>query len=304
MTIKEIKDLVANTSSEVETTRVNLILKLAIMEVWLASDIPGMLKKVYLQLGDNAQASFPFDVFAIRGARPVNHINNIQIRQPYAAFTDELNAFGSYTWELVEVSPVHTPIRNAGKLTFTSAVADTNDVTISISGETPHASRASETVTLEAGGLTAESSSVYRRLISLHRTKGEFDVSVSVQSIEVARLPNFAHESRYPVIKVFQLCNGQVGGCCGSGCVEVLYQEHPPSEENDSEVVQPPFDTVVLHKAMETQKRLEDMDVGALAAKARDFLVGSLRNQLAPFRRQPNYRTSGYWQTGGDYSML
>jgi hypothetical protein len=141
------------------------------------NDLDGTIHQVVFDLGTapDKVVTFPWNVGTLKAMRYVNDPDNpIPISKVgiNISHTSEFRAWSRIPYtEITRSSPFHTSLVGFTKLVFSVAAVQTVDILIDVEGVTSVSQTDSETVTIAAGSLTAESVNIYQDVFKITKTK-------------------------------------------------------------------------------------------------------------------------------------
>jgi hypothetical protein len=135
-------------------------------------------------------------------------------------------------WRQIAATPLHTPLTNAGPLTFQISAAEVNPFDIIVNGQTSLAANTTEIITFTPGELVKNSVNLFEPenpfgITSIKKsayTNSDVAVLVSATQTEVGRIPNnqlYASNLRVQILD----WNAGTPFIVGEDCVEVLYKQ-------------------------------------------------------------------------------
>lgn len=203
---------------------------------------------------DSKLVSMPSYVGEVRGARYYDSPLEITLREIRPRY-----AIGSFGIELkdfreVGVSSLAVQMDNYSTLTFSLPEGEvaSEDLSISVIGQTPTASRIEEIVTIAEGENSVETSSNWLGAPTSIRKSAanQFDILVTdAEGEELALIPNNALTSEY---LIWQVRDDNMNGQVSSNSIEILFKmKFEPLVNDGDEFLRSKYDDVILWKFLE-----------------------------------------------------
>lgn len=242
-------------------SKVNAVAK----ELYEGQDITGCLREQTFNIDtenkESSMISLPFYVDQLRGIRfsvlPGGKIAMNDMRPRYHAGRGWGANSYSLPYRIVrEQATLKRDIANASVLTFSVAEAEASDIIIHIVGETSNAARYSETVTIPAGELSADSAGNYITTpvnIEKEAVSAQDIVITDVDANELAVIPNFELKPAYKWLEIID-ANAGVSAFLPTyttfTAIDILYKLRfqPFRNAFDEFVCGPKFDRAIFYQ--------------------------------------------------------
>jgi hypothetical protein len=196
-------------------------------------DLPGSVFEQFFCVDNNKFViTFPWYVGAIRGVRWHDSSRLVTMRDMRPRYHGVPWTQPYLQWRQIAATPLHTPLTNAGPLTFQISAAEVNPFDIIINGQTSMAANTTEIITFTPGELVKNSVNLFEPenpfgITSIKKsayTNSDVAVLVSATQAEVGRIPNnqlYASNLRVQILD----WNAGTPFIVGEDCVEVLYKQ-------------------------------------------------------------------------------
>jgi hypothetical protein len=196
-------------------------------------DLPGSVFEQFFCVDNNKFViTFPWYVGAIRGVRWHDSSRLVTMRDMRPRYHGVPWTQPYLQWRQIAATPLHTPLTNAGPLTFQISAAEVNPFDIIINGQTSLAANTTEIITFTPGELVKNSVNLFEPenpfgITSIKKsayTNSDVAVLVSATQAEVGRIPNnqlYASNLRVQILD----WNAGTPFIVGEDCVEVLYKQ-------------------------------------------------------------------------------
>jgi hypothetical protein len=298
MTFEKIIASVTNVTGETNEERLALILDYALKELWLYTDIPGSLWKVYLDttgLQQQALYTLPNEVYVIRKVRYYRD-EDVQLGTPIACANAERG--NGVSWELTDKSPLQVSLDQGGPLVFgTEKPLAEDGLIIRVEGSTETASRVTETLEFPQGFSQVTPTNAHKAVTRISKSSPTSqNIAIKCSDKPVGTLLNYLPESPYQLIRV--TCPFYLS----SNILEITYKVHPPciSPENSFDEE---FSNVLIAKAIEYQKEFEEVNFQVMAEKAAILLRTAQKNARGQVIRKIQFRSAFTMYDGNYYDL-
>lgn len=196
-------------------------------------DLPGSVFEQFFCVDNNKFViTFPWYVGAIRGVRWHDSSRLVTMRDMRPRYHGVPWTQPYLQWRQISATPLHTPLTNAGPLTFQISAAETQPFDIIINGQTSMAANTTEIITFTPGDLVKNSVNLFEPenpfgITSIKKsayTSSDVAVLVSATQAEVGRIANnqlYASNIRVQILD----WNAGTPFILGEDCVEVLYKQ-------------------------------------------------------------------------------
>ena len=196
-------------------------------------DLPGSVFEQFFCVDNNKFViTFPWYVGAIRGVRWHDSSRLVTMRDMRPRYHGVPWTQPYLQWRQISATPLHTPLTNAGPLTFQISTAETQPFDIIINGQTSMAANTTEIITFTPGDLVKNSVNLFEPenpfgITSIKKsayTSSDVAVLVSATQAEVGRIANnqlYASNLRVQILD----WNAGTPFVLGEDCVEVLYKQ-------------------------------------------------------------------------------
>jgi hypothetical protein len=196
-------------------------------------DLPGSVFEQFFCVDNNKFViTFPWYVGAIRGVRWHDSSRLVTMRDMRPRYHGVPWTQPYLQWRQIAATPLHTPLTNAGPLTFQISAAEVNPFDIIVNGQTSMAANTTEIITFTPGELVKNSVNLFEPenpfgITSIKKsayTNSDVAVLVSATQAEVGRIPNnqlYASNLRVQILD----WNAGTPFIVGEDCVEVLYKQ-------------------------------------------------------------------------------
>ena len=250
-------------------------------------DLPGSVFEQFFCVDNNQHVvTFPWYVGAIRGVRWHDSSRLITLTDMRPRYHGVPWTQPYLKWRQIQSTPLHTPLTNAGPLTFQINAAETQPFDVIVNGQPSRAANVTEILTFNVGdtvkstvnlfepespfGITSIKKSIY--------TNSDVVILNSATQGEIGRIPNnqlYASNLRVQILD----WNAGVPFIIGEDCVEVLFKQRFSPFVNidsiwtDERLIQALVYAVKYIYAMEKEK----MDVASVSKDMLRLSVRSLR---------------------------
>jgi hypothetical protein len=279
--------------TEERTLWLGRINRAALTGVYNKGDFEDLMDETVLDFNvETQQVTLPSYVGIVRGMRPYD----LRLRQP---IDHPSNRYGSgYGNEIFYLkafrekskSPLARAIENESTLTFSIPIEESTPIVIALRGTTDNAFRATESVTIPAGSLSAECLCNFVRLESMRKNRvTTYDVTVKdADENELAVIPNAHYDSIYRVIQVLDTPYFNTGG--SDLAMEVYYKKRfiPFLNDDDEFIGGSGFDDAIIFKTLELHSASVEKKI-EFSAKFKEALKDFHEDSTAGKRRQMNF---------------
>ena len=205
----------------------------AAVMIYVQYDLPGSVFEQFFCVDNNKFViTFPWYVGAIRGVRWHDSSRLVTMRDMRPRYHGVPWTQPYLQWRQISATPLHTPLTNAGPLTFQISAAETQPFDIIINGQTSMAANTTEIITFTPGDLVKNSVNLFEPenpfgITSIKKsayTSSDVAVLVSATQAEVGRIANnqlYASNIRVQILD----WNAGTPFILGEDCVEVLYKQ-------------------------------------------------------------------------------
>lgn len=196
-------------------------------------DLPGSVFEQFFCVDNNEHViTFPWYVGAIRGVRWHDSSRLVTTRDMRPRYHGVPWTQPYLQWRQIAATPLHTPLTNAGPLTFQINAIETQPFEIIVNGQTSLAANVTEVITFTPGDLVKTSINLFEPespfgITSIKKSKytnSDVIVRMAATQLEVARIANnqlYASNLRVQILD----WNASMPFIIGEDCVEVLYKQ-------------------------------------------------------------------------------
>lgn len=234
------------------------IINRATKEVYEWDDLPGSLREMCVKVAPNNVIALPYYIGELRAMRGRTFKDKIEFKEMAPKYSYNSWPDVWKNWRVMRKSPLQNSIVNAAAaISLSIAQPESSAVEVTLTGQTVSSNRWSETLTIEPGETSVQTSTPYIDMFSI--TKG----AVNTQNITVtgkdlfnadlilAVIPNDRLESLYTIVDVAQYPSGGEDGL-DTRYIEVLYKEPLMQLTNDGDCFPcEGFDDAIVYKALE-----------------------------------------------------
>lgn len=195
-------------------------------------DLPGSVFEQFFCVDNEKHVvTFPWYVGAIRGVRWHQSSRLVYLQDTRPRYHAVPWTQPYLKWRQIQSTPLHTPLTNAGPLTFSITGAETEPFDIVVIGQTALAASVTETITFTPGELTKTSVNLFEpespfgisAIKKSRPTNSDVIVTQAATNVEVARIANnqlYAANLRIQILDY----NAGVPFIVGEDCVEILFK--------------------------------------------------------------------------------
>ena len=189
-------------------------------------DLPGSVFEQFFCVDNNQHViTFPWYVGAIRGVRWHESSRLVTLTDMRPRYHGVPWTQPYLKWRQMNSTPLHTPLTNAGPLTFQISAIETQPFDVIVNGQTSRAANVTETITFAPNDLVKTS-------INLFEPESPFGITSikksrylnSATQGEIGRIPNnqlYASNMRVQILD----WNASTPFIIGEDCVEVLFKQ-------------------------------------------------------------------------------
>jgi len=196
-------------------------------------DLPGsVFEQFFCVDNDKHVITFPWYVGAIRGVRWHDSSRLVTTRDMRPRYHAVPWTQPYLQWRQIAATPLHTPLTNAGPLTFQISTPETTPFDVVVNGQTSVAANATETITFAVGDLVKTSVNLFEpespfgvtAIKKTRATNSDVIVRLTATQEEIGRIANnqlYAANLRVQILD----WNAGTPFILGEDCVEVLYKQ-------------------------------------------------------------------------------
>lgn len=196
-------------------------------------DLPGsVFEQLFCVDNNKFVITFPWYVGAIRGVRWHDSSRLVTMRDMRPRYHAVPWTQPYLQWRQIAPTPLHTPLTNAGSLTFEISAREETPFDVIVNGQTSTAANTTETLTFSVGDLTKTTVNLFEPespfgVTSIKKsrpTNSDVIVRSASTRIEVGRIANnqlYAANIRVQILD----WNAGTPFILGEDCVEVLYKQ-------------------------------------------------------------------------------
>ena len=196
-------------------------------------DLPGsVFEQFFCVDNDKHVITFPWYVGAIRGVRWHDSSRLVTTRDMRPRYHAVPWTQPYLQWRQIASTPLHTPLTNAGPLTFQISTPETTPFDVVVNGQTSVAANATETITFAVGDLVKTSVNLFEpespfgvtAIKKTRATNSDVIVRLTATQEEIGRIANnqlYAANLRVQILD----WNAGTPFILGEDCVEVLYKQ-------------------------------------------------------------------------------
>lgn len=271
-------------------------------EIHEANDLEEALAEDIFSFNQDAAQTItlPSYIHKVRGARYAEGRIGIKVddmRNRYNfSWLDE-----NETWYLKPrfkgVSPIARDIENQSVIKLTIPLAEAQEFTVVVAGETDNSNKAYETITFAVGDLEKETVGNYIRLDSVVKSRATaYDVTLlDVEDNELGKILNNELQAQYSLYQILDEERAAILPQTFSG-VEINYKKKffPMKNDQDCFLGTSRYDKAIFWKFME--HRVHDpKEAGGYQIKGQQVLSQIYENDGAGKSRKINFRPSPYY---------
>ena len=196
-------------------------------------DLPGSVFEQFFCIDNNQHViTFPWYVGAIRGVRWHDSSRLITLTDMRPRYHGVPWTQPYLKWRQIQSTPLHTPLTNAGPLTFQINAAETQPFDVIVNGQTSRAANVTEIVTFTPNNLVKATVNLFEPespfgITSIKKsryTNSDVVILNSATQGEIGRIPNnqlYASNMRVQILDY----NASTPFIVGEDCVEVLFKQ-------------------------------------------------------------------------------
>ena len=196
-------------------------------------DLPGSVFEQFFCVDNNQHViTFPWYVGAIRGVRWHDSSRLITLTDMRPRYHGVPWTQPYLKWRQIQSTPLHTPLTNAGPLTFQINAAETQPFDVIVNGQTSRAANVTEIVTFTPNNLVKSTVNLFEPespfgITSIKKsryTNSDVVILNSATQGEIGRIPNnqlYASNMRVQILDY----NASTPFIVGEDCVEVLFKQ-------------------------------------------------------------------------------
>ena len=196
-------------------------------------DLPGSVFEQFFCIDNNQHViTFPWYVGAIRGVRWHDSSRLITLTDMRPRYHGVPWTQPYLKWRQIQSTPLHTPLTNAGPLTFQINAAETQPFDVIVNGQTSRAANVTEIVTFTPNNLVKSTVNLFEPespfgITSIKKsryTNSDVVILNSATQGEIGRIPNnqlYASNMRVQILDY----NASTPFIVGEDCVEVLFKQ-------------------------------------------------------------------------------
>lgn len=277
----------------------------ACKEVYEFTDLPGSLREITAIVPASSVIALPFYVGELRAMRShysFQKIPLIELSMPKYAYMPWKSTWNN--WRIMKKSPICKSISNAiYPIVLTMENAESEDVTVTITGQTQEANRTSETVIFLAGETQVECGKLFTDIFDIVKSSPNNQnitlTAVDQSSLEftLAIIPNDHLQALYTIVDVSALpFIGDQG--TADRYVDVLYKEPLYQLQDDNEeFVCTGFDDAIVAKVCEQwYSELDGGENQAIAwyAKCSDLISKRINHTNGSSEKEIQFAPNGF----------
>jgi len=196
-------------------------------------DLPGSVFEQFFCVDNNKHVvTFPWYVGAIRGVRWHDSSRLVTTRDMRPRYHAVPWTQPYLQWRQIASTPLHTPLTNAGPLTFQISTPETTPFDIVVNGQTSVAANATETITFAVNDLVKTSVNLFEPespfgVTSIKKTRATNSDVIIRQAATQEEIGRIANNQLYAANLRVQILDWNAGTpfILGEDCVEVLYKQ-------------------------------------------------------------------------------
>ena len=196
-------------------------------------DLPGSVFEQFFCVDNNQHViTFPWYVGAIRGVRWHESSRLVTLTDMRPRYHGVPWTQPYLKWRQMNSTPLHTPLTNAGPLTFQISAIETQPFDVIVNGQTSRAANVTETITFAPNDLVKSTVNLFEPespfgITSIKKsryTNSDVVILNSATQGEIGRIPNnqlYASNMRVQILD----WNASTPFIIGEDCVEVLFKQ-------------------------------------------------------------------------------
>jgi hypothetical protein len=196
-------------------------------------DLPGSVFEQFFCVDNTKHViTFPWYVGAIRGVRWHDSSRLVTTRDMRPRYHAVPWTQPYLQWRQIAATPLHTPLTNAGILTFTIGAAESEPFDVIVNGQTSIAANTIETITFPVGTLSVSSRNMFEPespfgITSIKKSRPTNSDVVITQASTQEEVGRIANNQSYAANLRIQILDWNAGTpfILGEDCVEVLYKQ-------------------------------------------------------------------------------
>lgn len=196
-------------------------------------DLPGSVFEQFFCVDNNKHViTFPWYVGAIRGVRWHDSSRLVTMRDMRPRYHAVPWTQPYLQWRQIAATPLHTPLTNAGPLSFEISAREETPFDIIVNGQTSVAANATETITFAVGDLVKTSVNLFQPenpfgVTSIKKTRATNSDVIIRQAATQEEIGRIANNQLYAANLRVQILDWNAGTpfILGEDCVEVLYKQ-------------------------------------------------------------------------------
>jgi hypothetical protein len=196
-------------------------------------DLPGSVFEQFFCVDNNKHViTFPWYVGAIRGVRWHDSSRLVTMRDMRPRYHAVPWTQPYLQWRQIAATPLHTPLTNAGPLSFEISAREETPFDIVVNGQTSVAANATETITFAAGDTVKTSVNLFQPenpfgVTSIKKTRATNSDVIVRSAATQEEIGRIANNQLYAANLRVQILDWNAGTpfILGEDCVEVLYKQ-------------------------------------------------------------------------------
>lgn len=196
-------------------------------------DLPGSVFEQFFCVDNNKHViTFPWYVGAIRGVRWHDSSRLVTMRDMRPRYHAVPWTQPYLQWRQIAATPLHTPLTNAGPLSFAISAREETSFDIIVNGQTSVAANATETITFAVGDTVKTSVNLFEPenpfgVTSIKKTRATNSDVIVRSAATQEEIGRIANNQLYAANLRVQILDWNAGTpfILGEDCVEVLYKQ-------------------------------------------------------------------------------
>jgi hypothetical protein len=252
--LSDVIEFVKSRASIVDRATTLREINFAWKEIWAIDDLPNAVQEITAQSGTEARISLPHYVGKIRAIKQNCNRALISLYTPKSNYTESAYIQSPFSWVELGTNPLNATITNATTVNLEIAEAESEQITVTLLGETDNASEDREQLIIPIGTTNVESTKRFTNITQA--TKDKFTLSdvkiLDGNDVELGSIPNAAFEARNLIIQVTDSCNTNP---CPSGCFDILYKRVAPILYYDEQAIPNGYDEILMTSCYQRKDR-------------------------------------------------
>lgn len=245
-------------------------LNIAAKEIYIQADLTDSLIEQTFKVNGDQTISFPADVGYLRAVREFYsyipwHLNQMRPRYNASNWPDIWR-----NWRIIRKQALQTSIRNESVVNLSVYAVETESVTVTITGGTPHSTEVSEDVIMDA--VSKQSVTTFTSITALTKSNvNQYDITVTdVDGVQLSMIPNNRFNAEYLIVDVSLLPFRNADVNKQAHYVEVLFKKSLPHlSEDGQEFPATGYDDAVVDKMCQVWAEQQGKEELALSLDAK-----------------------------------